>query len=79
MANSCINELEISDIVKFSRSNPSEASKFCFENNLTGRVVDRKNEYCIIDFGLGYYIYALPKYLSLVARSADIPESNEDD
>lgn len=79
MVNSCINELEISDIVKFSRPNPSEASKFCFENNLTGKIVEYKDEYCVIDFGLGYRIYALPRYLAIVARATEIPESNEDD
>lgn len=77
MVNSCTNEIDISDIVKFKKANPSNASQFCFANDLTGRVVSFDLSYCIVDFGLGYDVYALPKHLIVVAKNFEIPELSE--
>lgn len=74
MANFCV---ETNDIVRFRKANPSHASQFCVANGLTGKVLRLESTYCVIDFGLGYKVYAAPKYLEVVVKKSEIPQLSE--
>ncbi len=61
------------DIVRFSKSNGSKSSEFCFNHNLTGRVSAIDGPFYILDFGLGYDVYSMINYIEVAAKKNDIP------
>lgn len=63
-------------IVRFRKPNPSQASQFCFERELTGRIIRKEGQCFVIDFGLSYLVYSQPKYLDVIAKPDEFPALN---
>jgi len=71
-------KIQTGDIVKFIEIDKAEASQFCIENNLTGKVVGFYYGKTVVDFGLGYLIYADKNCLAVVTKRQDIPPNEPD-
>lgn len=61
------------DVVKIVNSHQSIGGRFCLRHGLTGIVEGHENGHFIIDFNIGYPIYATPDNLEVVARKESIP------
>ena len=74
-----MDKIEVNDIVRFKKPNPSLSSKFCYQHKLTGRVVGRENGSVMIDFGLYYEVYSHEKYLELIVKGSEAPLPGENE
>lgn len=71
--------IEETDIVEFENTGNSLASRFCYDKQLTGKVIEINHDICKIDFGLYYNVYSHTKDLRLVTRQLSAPTPDPDE
>lgn len=60
-------------IIKFTKEAESIAAQWCYNNGVTGYIVDFVDNRYKVAAGLGYYIYVSEKEFEIIAQRVDVP------